>query len=37
MSKTDFQRAVQAYYRCRGWSDEGWIEAGQLEQLGIDN
>ena len=37
MSKTDFQQAVRAYNQCRGWSDDGWIQTDQLEQLGIDH
>ncbi|HIN96070.1 MAG TPA: aldehyde:ferredoxin oxidoreductase, partial [Planctomycetes bacterium] len=36
MSQADFQAAVLAYYRCRGWSDEGWIETEHLEELGVD-
>lgn len=36
ISERDFKAAVLAYYRCRGWSDEGWIETGHLEELGID-
>jgi len=37
MSKTDFQQAVRAYNQCRGWSDDGWIQTDQLDQLGIDH
>ncbi|MFP6573716.1 MAG: aldehyde ferredoxin oxidoreductase family protein [Pirellulaceae bacterium] len=37
ISKTDFQQAVRAYNQCRGWSDDGWIQTDQLEQLGIDH
>jgi aldehyde:ferredoxin oxidoreductase len=36
MSRADLQESIRAYYRHRGWSDDGWIQEDHLQRLGID-
>ncbi len=35
LTRTELQRAIRAYNRQRGWSDEGWINHKLLEELDL--